>query len=114
MQEFFNSRGWALIAPEKLPIPDQIALFRDAEAIAGLHGSALTNLLWCTPGTLVVEFVQENFMSGAFEWLAEINKLSHQSMVCGVDSNGKAKINLGISDADGHHRPPDCLNSLTV
>jgi Glycosyltransferase 61 len=95
VQEFFTSRGWALIAPEKLSIPDQIALFRDAKAIAGLHGSALTNLLWCSSGTSVLEFVPENFMAGAFEWLARINGLSHNFELCEVDQRGGATVNVG-------------------
>lgn len=94
VRELFTSRGWALIAPEKLSIPDQIALFRDAEAIAGLHGSAFTNLLWCLPGTSVLELVPENFMAGAFEWLARINGLSHRFLVCPVDRAGNAGVDL--------------------
>jgi capsular polysaccharide biosynthesis protein len=94
VRAFFTSRGWALIAPEKLSIPDQIALFRDAEAIAGLHGSALTNLLWCSPGARVLEFVPENFMAGAFEWLARINGLSHRFILCDVNQSGDAMVDL--------------------
>lgn len=82
VRDYFHSAGWALIAPEKLSIPDQIALFRDAESIAGLHGSALTNLLWCSPAASVIEFTPANFMSGAFEWLSIINKLSHRYILC--------------------------------
>jgi capsular polysaccharide biosynthesis protein len=82
VRDYFKSQGWALIAPEKLSIPDQIALFRDAESIAGLHGSALTNLLWCSPGASVIEFTPLNFMSGAFEWLAKSNGLNHEHLVC--------------------------------
>jgi capsular polysaccharide biosynthesis protein len=82
IRDYFKSQGWALVAPEKLSIPDQIALFRDAEAIAGLHGSALTNLLWCSPGASVIEFTPVDFMSGAFEWLSIINRLSHRYTLC--------------------------------
>jgi capsular polysaccharide biosynthesis protein len=82
VRDYFKSQGWALIAPEKLSIPDQIALFRDAEAIAGLHGSALTNLVWCSPGASVIEFTSADFMSGAFEWLSVINRISHRFILC--------------------------------
>ena len=94
VRAFFTSRGWTLIAPEKLSMPDQIALFRDAEAIAGLHGSALTNLLWCSPGTSVLEFAPENFMAGAFEWLARINGLSHRHLICNSIGRGDAVVSL--------------------
>lgn len=94
VRTFFTSRGWALIAPEKLSIPDQIALFRDAEAIAGLHGSAFTNLLWCSPGTQVMELVPENFMAAAFEWLARANGLSHNYLVCEADCKNNIRVDL--------------------
>ena len=82
VRDYFKSLGWALIAPEKLSIPDQIALFRDAEAIAGLHGSALTNLVWCSQGASVIEFTPVDFVSGVFEWLSIINRLSHRYILC--------------------------------
>jgi capsular polysaccharide biosynthesis protein len=94
VREFFTRKGWALIAPEKLSIPDQIALFRDAEAIAGLHGSALTNLLWCSPDAQVLEFVPENFMAGAFEWLARANDLRHDFLVCEADYKNNIRVDL--------------------
>jgi capsular polysaccharide biosynthesis protein len=82
VRDYFQSAGWALIAPERLSIPDQIALFRDAEAIAGLHGSALTNLVWCSPGTHVTEILTKEMISGAFEWLSRLNRLDHRFITC--------------------------------
>ena len=94
VREFFTRQGWALIAPEKLSIPDQIALFRDAEAIAGVHGSAFTNLVWASPGARVLELVPENFMAGAFEWLARANGLRHDFLVCESDYQSNIHVNL--------------------
>ena len=94
VRDYFQSAGWALIAPEKLSIPDQIALFRDAESIAGLHGSALTNLLWCSPGASVIEFTPINFMSGAFEWLSLVNRLSYCFKECPAYAGGNAVVHV--------------------
>jgi hypothetical protein len=94
VRDYFKSQGWSLIAPEKLPIPDQIALFRDAEAIAGLHGSAFTNLLWSSPGTRVLELVPINFMAGAFEWVARLNALEHGFLVCEADYKNNIRVDL--------------------
>jgi len=95
VRDYFKSEGWALIAPEKLSIPDQIALFRDAEAVAGLHGSALTNLLWCSPRTTVIEFNPDNFMSGAFEWLSTLNKISHHFILCSINRGAHSQVPMG-------------------
>lgn len=96
VRNVFQNSGWSLIAPEKLSIPDQIALFRDAEAIAGLHGSAFTNLLWSSPGTRVLELVSEDFMAGAFEWLARANDLNHEHFTCTskIKNENSVEINL--------------------
>lgn len=94
VRDYFKSQGWELIAPEKLSIPDQIALFRDAEAIAGVHGSAFTNLVWSSPGARVLELVPENFMAGAFEWLARANGLSHNFLVCEADCKNNIRVDL--------------------
>jgi len=94
VREFFTRKGWALIAPEKLSIPDQIALFRDAEAIVGVHGSAFTNLVWSSPGARVLELVPENFLAGAFEWLARANGLRHDFLVCEADYQSNIQVDL--------------------
>jgi hypothetical protein len=95
VREFFASRGWSLIAPEKLTLPDQIGLFRDAEAIAGLHGSAFTNLVWAPSGAKVLEFVPENFIAGAFEWLSASNSLFHSFLICESDRHSSVTIDIG-------------------
>ena len=40
----------------KLPLPDQVRLYRDAEIVIGGHGSGLAHLVFCDPGTTVIEF----------------------------------------------------------
>ena len=40
----------------KEPLRQQVELFRHARIVIGPHGAGLTNLLFCAPGTSVVEF----------------------------------------------------------
>ena len=46
--------GFEIHEPEKLSIPDQIRLFREAELVVGLGGAAFFNVVFCRPGTRVV------------------------------------------------------------
>ena len=39
-----------------LPIPRQVALFRQAEIIVAPHGAGLAHIAWCRPGTKIIEF----------------------------------------------------------
>ncbi len=78
---FFEERGWMILEPEKLDIKEQIELFSRVDAVCAVHGSALTNLLWMRPGGVVLELVSDNFMLGAFEWLARIVHLEHRHLL---------------------------------
>lgn len=46
---------------EELSVVEQIALFRDADVVAGIHGAGLANLVYCRPGTRVVEVLPEHW-----------------------------------------------------
>jgi capsular polysaccharide biosynthesis protein len=54
VEGLFRRHGFEVVRPETLPLPDQVALFRSAETIAGFGGSALFTAALCdTPKTLV-------------------------------------------------------------
>jgi capsular polysaccharide biosynthesis protein len=55
------ARGFVSVAPEKLPISKQIALFRDADVILAPSGAALANVLFCKPGARIFEIQPINF-----------------------------------------------------
>ncbi|MGE4489126.1 MAG: DUF563 domain-containing protein [Kiritimatiellales bacterium] len=78
---FFEERGWTAVEPEKFSVKEQIRMFSQVDAVCGAHGSALTNLLWMKPGAQVIELLADNFMLGAFEWLACCVGLRHHYLV---------------------------------
>ena len=48
----------------------QIEAFRSARIVVAVHGAALTNLLFCRPGTLVIELFASNHVKSTYCWLA--------------------------------------------
>jgi capsular polysaccharide biosynthesis protein len=46
VEEFFRSRGFHVVYPERLPLAEQVAVFRDARVVAGFGGSAMFNLMF--------------------------------------------------------------------
>jgi capsular polysaccharide biosynthesis protein len=48
-------KGWETITLEELPIREQVRCFSEASHVVSTHGAGLTNLLWCEPGTNVIE-----------------------------------------------------------
>ena len=51
--------GFEAIQPEKLSFDEQALVFAQAEVIVCEFGSALTNAMFCKPGTKVVEIIAE-------------------------------------------------------
>jgi capsular polysaccharide biosynthesis protein len=47
-----SAAGYCTVYPERLPLPDQIALFATATHIAGEYGSALHLALFAPPGSI--------------------------------------------------------------
>lgn len=48
-------KGWETVDLAKMTIRDQMKTFAEATHIVAAHGAGLVNLLWCTPGTKVIE-----------------------------------------------------------
>jgi capsular polysaccharide biosynthesis protein len=54
VEDLFARHGFEVVRPELLPLPEQVALFRGAEVIAGFGGSAVFTAALCnTPKTIV-------------------------------------------------------------
>ena len=52
---FLAGRGFERLRMDGLTVSEQARVFASAEAVVGVHGAALTNLLFATPGARVVE-----------------------------------------------------------
>jgi hypothetical protein len=55
--------GFEKIALERLPFQEQIVLLSSARAVVAAHGAGLTNLVWCGPGTRVVELFASEYIN---------------------------------------------------
>lgn len=73
---------------------EQIRIFSRAETICGLHGSALTNILWAPPGCRVLELCADNFILGSFEWLARCLNQPHDFLMFPGDRHRMIKVDL--------------------
>jgi len=55
----FEAQGFVRYDLWDLSLLQQITLFHNAEIIVACHGSSLTNMMFCTPGTQVIEIFQQ-------------------------------------------------------
>jgi tetratricopeptide (TPR) repeat protein/capsular polysaccharide biosynthesis protein len=60
--EALESVGVVSVTLESLPVREQAELFFHCKTIVAPHGSGLTNLVFCQPGTRVVELFSPNYV----------------------------------------------------
>jgi len=77
INDFFRKLGWAIIDTEKLTFAQEIQLFAQAEAFAGVLGSGFTNAAWSPPGCKVITFVADTWLDGWVEWICDVNRLDY-------------------------------------
>jgi len=61
-----EARGFTRIDPGTMSVRDQIDHFAAAEAIIGVHGAALTNLVFARPGVRVLELFAPAYLKHCF------------------------------------------------
>ena len=64
--------GFEVVEDVPRPVSEQIRLFGEASVVVGPHGSGLTNLLWCTPGTRVLELFHSRFTPPYFQYFCAV------------------------------------------
>lgn len=65
--------GFKVVAPETLPVRQQISLFAEADAIVAPHGAGLANLAFCAPGAKVIELFSPVYTPGYY-WIISNNR----------------------------------------
>jgi len=53
--------GFEVIVAEKLTVAEQIETFASAECVIAPHGAGLSNLVFCRPGTRVIEIISADY-----------------------------------------------------
>lgn len=76
-----EARGFRRLYLEDMPWRDQLAAFRSAKIVVASHGAGLANLVWCQPGTRVVELFRRDYVNGLFWQLAAMKGLDYRPLV---------------------------------
>jgi capsular polysaccharide biosynthesis protein len=81
VRRLMSSYGFEIVESMPTSVKVQIQMFSDASVIVSPHGSALTNLLWCAPGTRVVELFSRSFMPPMYAYISHILGLRYAYIV---------------------------------
>jgi capsular polysaccharide biosynthesis protein len=87
IERLFEGAGFEIVDCGTLSVREQIARTSAATAVAGLHGAAMTNLLWLQPGTPVLELFQPAYLNGCYEQIAFQGRLDYRFHILGADGD---------------------------
>jgi hypothetical protein len=75
------AHGFAKLHLEDLTWAQQISAFRAAKVIVAPHGAGLANLVFCRPGTKVIELFHRSYVNGCYWQLAALKGLDYRPLV---------------------------------
>ena len=64
--------GFRPVDFDGMPLAEQIRLVSAAETVGGFHGAGLANILWCHPGTRVIDLLPPNYQP---KWFANLSAM---------------------------------------
>ena len=74
-------RGFEPVVMEGLSPPQQVALFRQAECVAGVYGGGLFNSLFCAPGTRLLSLTSPDYHRSMLDGMPESERLRGATVV---------------------------------
>jgi capsular polysaccharide biosynthesis protein len=101
--------GFVSVQPEKLSFLEQVALFSKAEVIISPHGAALTNLMFCSEGTKVVELFLKDYVNGCYWAIANLGNINYSYLE--GENNKSQKNSLSNACREDFYINPKNLNS---
>ncbi len=81
IESAFSQRGFQIVDCAGHSVKEQIKMASEASAVAGIHGAAMTNLVWAHPGTPVLELFPPSYLNGCYEQIALQGKLHYTALV---------------------------------
>jgi hypothetical protein len=81
VRQVVSSYDLEIIKSIPVDVEEQIRMFSEASLIVTPHGSGLTNLVWCSPGTRVIELFTGSFMSHLYSYISHLLGLRHSYLV---------------------------------
>ena len=97
INKWVKKNDLGIYKPERLPFKKQIHLFKNASVILGAHGAAFTNIIFCKPGTKIIEIIPANHPNRKCERISKILRLKYFRIVTKSDNSNKNfpfRINL--------------------
>ncbi|NEP80276.1 MAG: DUF563 domain-containing protein [Okeania sp. SIO3B3] len=79
--EILSQFGFTYITPESMSLENQIATFANAKIIVAPHGSGLTNIVFCNPGTKIIEIFSPHYLRYYYWQISQLLGLEHYYLI---------------------------------
>jgi len=100
IRERLVQEGFEVYTLDGMSFREQQSLFASASIICAPHGAALTNLVWCGPGTVIIDLLSERHLIPCFRELAAQNRLFYYPYACKQVGDVASGINGDIIVSD--------------
>lgn len=81
IEDMVRSLGFSVIDPASFSYAQQRAIFRSAELVVSPHGAALSNLVYCSDGTGVIELFADSYLNLSLQRLANLKNAKYGYVV---------------------------------
>jgi hypothetical protein len=71
--------NFVIIEDKKRTVREQMTIYRNAEFIIGPHGASFSNIIWCEPGTHLMELFSPNYAPDFFLYLAKMMDMEYSA-----------------------------------
>jgi len=88
VETFVRGAGFEIHVMENLTTAEQIELFRHAAFVIAVHGAAMANLMFCPPGTKIIEIAPNDNYRPFFTLISSKLGLTHAIMPCPTQTGG--------------------------
>lgn len=103
--------GFVVIEDVPRSIDEQVLIYKNASFILGPHGASFTNIIWCEPGTYLLELFNAQFVPDYYHYLSQVMDMEYAACCFGMGVRNEltaksADILVDISAVE------DCIQQL--
>ncbi len=77
--ELLKKYDFTIIEDKPRSVAEQVIIFKNASFILGPHGASFTNIIWCEPGTHLVELFAPSMVVDHFRYLSRIMNMTYSA-----------------------------------
>lgn len=86
-----KAHNYKIINPETVSVAEQAAIFANACSVIGAHGAGFTNIVFCNPGTVIIDLFSPEWINPCYWIIAEHLDLKYSYLVGEKMRNEKGK-----------------------